>query len=79
MKKKLLVIYSSKVAISELVHSLKGTKSLLIRKKNYPTIRQKLWGKALLSPSYFAGSCGAVELIHTIPVWDSSIRKFAAI
>ena len=21
----------------------------------------------------------AVELIHTIPVWDSSIRKFAAI
>ena len=58
MEKKLLVIYPPKVAVSELVHSLKGTKSLLIRKKNYPTIRQKLWGKALLSPSYFAGSCG---------------------
>ena len=57
MDNKLLVIYPPKVAISELVHSLKGTKSLLIRKKNYPTIRQKLWGKALLSPSYFAGSC----------------------
>ena len=62
MKKKLLVIYSSKVAISELVHSLKGTKSLLIRKKNYPTIRQKLWGKALWSPSYFAGSCGGAPI-----------------
>ena len=62
MKKKLLVIYPPKVAISELVHSLKGTKSLLIRKKNYPTIRQKLWGKALLSPSYFAGSCGGAPI-----------------
>ena len=61
-EKKLLVIYPSKVAISELVHSLKGTKSLLIRKKNYPTIRQKLLGKALLSPSYFAGSCGGAPI-----------------
>ncbi|MDO5351520.1 MAG: hypothetical protein Q4E81_01700 [Succinatimonas sp.] len=24
-------------------------------KKNYPTILQKLWRKALFSPSYFAG------------------------
>ena len=30
----------------------------LIRKKNYPGIRKKLWGGALWSPSYFAGSCG---------------------
>ena len=62
IEKKLLVIYPPKIAISELVHSLKGTKSLLIRKKNYPTIRQKLWGKALLSPSYFAGSCGGAPI-----------------
>jgi len=39
-----------------------GTSSLLIRKKNYPTIRQKLWGKALLSPSYFATSCGGAPI-----------------
>ena len=39
-----------------------GTKSLLICKKNYPTIRQKLWGKALRSPSYFAGSCGGAPI-----------------
>ena len=58
----LLVNYPPKVAISELVHSLKGTSSLLIRKKNYPTIRQKLWGKALWSPSYFAGSCGGAPI-----------------
>ena len=39
-----------------------GTSSLLIRKKNYPIIRQKLWEKALLSPSYFAGSCGGASI-----------------
>ena len=39
----LLVIYPPKVAISELGHFLKITKSLLIRKKNYLTICQKLF------------------------------------
>jgi hypothetical protein len=30
----------------------------MIRKKNDPNIRKKLWGGALRSPSSFAGSCG---------------------
>jgi putative transposase len=42
------------VAVSKLVNSLKGVSSHLIRKKNYPSIWKKLWGKALWSPSYFA-------------------------
>jgi len=54
----LLVNYPPKVAVSHLVNSLKGVSSRMIRKKNYPSIRQKLWGGALWSPSYFAGSCG---------------------
>ncbi|KGK41372.1 transposase [Nitrincola sp. A-D6] len=62
----LLVNYPPKVAISKLVNSLKGVSSLLIRKKNYPSIRKKLWGGALWSPSYFAGSCGGapIEIIR---------------
>ncbi|WP_193362913.1 transposase, partial [Brumicola pallidula] len=40
----------------KLVNSLKGISSLMIRKKKYPSIQKKLWGGALLSPSYFAGS-----------------------
>ena len=38
----------------------------MIRKKNYPSIRKKLWGGALWSPSYFAGSCGGapIEIIR---------------
>ncbi|WP_018574464.1 transposase, partial [Oligella ureolytica] len=52
------VNYPPKVAISKLVNSLKGISSLLIRKKNYPNIKKKLWKGALWSPSYFAGSCG---------------------
>ncbi|WP_150539544.1 IS200/IS605 family transposase [Actinobacillus vicugnae] len=58
----LLVNYPPKVAISNLVNSLKGVSSRMIRQKNYPTIKQKLWGNALWSPSYFAGSCGGAPI-----------------
>jgi putative transposase len=58
----LLVNYPPKVAVSKLVNSLKGVSSHLIRKKNYPSIRKKLWGEALWSPSYFAGSCGGAPI-----------------
>jgi len=58
----LLVNYPPKVAISSLVNSLKGVSSRMLRKKNYPSIRKKLWGNALWSPSYFAGSCGGVPI-----------------
>ena len=62
----LLVNYPPKVAISKLVNSLKGISSLLIRKKNYPNIKKKLWKGALWSPSYFARSCGGapIEIIR---------------
>ena len=58
----LLVNYPPKVAVSKLVNSLKGVSSHLIRKKNHPNIRKKLWGGALWSPSYFAGSCGGAPI-----------------
>ena len=58
----LLVNYPPKVSISRLVSSLKGVSSRMIRQKNYPSIREKLWGSALWSPSYFAGSCGGAPI-----------------
>jgi len=58
----LLVNYPPKVAVSALVNSLKGVSSRMIRKKNYPEIKNKLWGGALWSPSYFAGSCGGAPI-----------------
>ena len=58
----LLVNYPPKVAISRLVNSLKGVSSRLLRKKQYPAIAKALWGNALWSPSYFAGSCGGAPL-----------------
>jgi len=54
----LLINYPPKVAISKLANSLKGVSSRLIRKKNYHSIRKKLWDGSLWSPSYFSGSCG---------------------
>jgi putative transposase len=58
----LLVNYPPTVSVSVLVNSLKGVSSRLIRKKNYPSIRKNLWGGALWSPSYFAGSCGGAPI-----------------
>ena len=58
----LLVNYPPKISVSKLVNSLKGVSSRMIRKRNYPIIREKLWGGALWSPSYFAGSCGGAPI-----------------
>ncbi|MDR1946556.1 MAG: IS200/IS605 family transposase [Desulfovibrio sp.] len=58
----LLVVYPPKMAVSSLVNSLKGVSSRLIRKKNYPSIRKKIFGGSLWSPSYFAGSCGGAPI-----------------
>ena len=58
----LLVTYPPKVSVSSLVNSLKGVSSRLIRKGDFPSIRRKLWGGSLWSPSYFAGSCGGAPL-----------------
>ena len=58
----LLVNYPPKISVSSLVNSLKGVSSRLIRRKDYPAIQSKLWGNALWSPSYFAGSCGGAPI-----------------
>jgi putative transposase len=58
----LLLNYPPKVSVSALVNSLKGVSSRMIRQKRYSSIRKKLWGGALWSPSYFAGSCGGAPL-----------------
>lgn len=57
----LLVNYPPKVSVSSLVNSLKGASSRVIRAK-HPEIKNKLWGNALWSPSYFAASCGGAPL-----------------
>ena len=58
----LLVNYPPKVSISTLVNRLKGVSSHSIRQKKYRSIREKLRGNALWSPSYFAGSCGGAPI-----------------
>jgi putative transposase len=59
---RLLVNYPPKVNVSALVSSLKGVSSRMIRLEKYPSIRRKLCGGALWSPSYFAGSCGGAPI-----------------
>ena len=53
----LLILYPPKLSIANLVFKLKGTSSVIIRNRNYPSVKSQLWGKALWSLSYFASSC----------------------
>ena len=58
----LLILYPPKLSIAYLVFKLKGTSSVIIRNRNYPSVKSQLWGKALWSPSYFASSCGGAPI-----------------
>jgi putative transposase len=58
----LLVNYPPKLAISRLVNSLKLVSARLLRKRNLPEVRRKLWGNHFWTPSYYAGSCGGASL-----------------
>jgi len=58
----LLISYPAKIAISNLVNSLKGVSSRLLRAQDFDRLRSKLWGKQLWSPSYFAASCGGAPI-----------------
>jgi len=57
----LLIEYTPKVQLSQLINALKGVSSRLMRKE-YPEIHRYLWNGALRSPSYFTGSCGGASL-----------------
>lgn len=58
----LLVHYLPKVALSNLVNSLKGVYSRRIRQKNDLSIKRNLWGGVLRLPSYFAVSCDGAPI-----------------
>jgi len=57
----LLIEYPPKLAISNLVNSLKGVSSRLLR-KHLPAINKYYWKGVLWSPSYFASSCGGAPI-----------------
>jgi len=58
----LLVGYPPKLSISRLVNSLKLVSARLLRKRDFPEVRRKLWGNHFWTPSYYAGSCGGASL-----------------
>ena len=58
----LLVKYPPKVAVSNLVNSLKGVSSRMLRQER-PDLAARYWKGALWSPSYFAASCGGAPII----------------
>jgi putative transposase len=53
----LLVRYPPKVAVSNLVNSLKGVSSRMLIQER-PDLASRYWKGVLWSPSYFAASCG---------------------
>ena len=66
----LLVQYPPKLAVSNLVNSLKGVSSRLLPKER-PNIQKRYCKGVLCSPSYFASSCGGVPI--------SIVRQYIAL
>ena len=58
----LLVSFPPKLSVATLVNSLKGVSARLLRKRDFPEIRHKLWGDHFWAPSYFALTTGGTSL-----------------
>ena len=58
----LIVEYSPKLSVSEIVNSLKGTSSIVARRDCVEELKCKLYGDAFWTPSYFASSCGGATI-----------------
>ena len=56
-----IVEYPPKVAVRNLVNSLKGVSSRLLRRRR-PDIQKRYWKGVLWSPSWFASSCGGAPV-----------------
>jgi putative transposase len=57
----LLVAYPPKVALANLVNSLKGVSSRRLRQER-PDLARRYWRTGVWSPSYFVGSVGGAPL-----------------
>ena len=57
----LLVTYPPKVAVSNLVNSLKGVSARIMR-RDHPDLGRRFWRGHLRSPSYLAGSLEGAPL-----------------
>ena len=58
----LLVAFPPKLALSNLVNSLKGVSSRLLRQTHQQHISKHLWGNSLWSRSYYAATTGGANL-----------------
>jgi putative transposase len=57
----LLVRYPPKFSVAQLVNSLKGVSSRMLRQER-PALARRYWKGVLWSPSYFAASCGGAPI-----------------
>lgn len=58
----LLVSFPPKYSVANLVNSLKGVSARLLRRRDFPEVRKKLWGEHFWTPSYFAATTGGATL-----------------
>ena len=62
----LLVSFPPKYSVATLVNSLKGVSARLLRQRNFPEVRRKLWGTHFWTPSYFAATTGGAPQRSTM-------------
>jgi putative transposase len=73
-----VVEYPPHVSISEIANALKGTSSFVARRDCKREAREKLWGDAFWTPSFFAASTGGAP-IDTLKLYVQSQQTKAAL
>jgi putative transposase len=73
-----VVEYPPHVSISEIANALKGTSSFVARRDCKKEVREKLWGDAFWTPSFFAASTGGAP-IDTLKLYVQSQQTKAAL
>lgn len=58
----LRISYPPKLALSNMVMTLKAVSSQRVRARNFPEVQRALWGEHFWSPSYCVVSCGGAPL-----------------
>ena len=74
----LVVEYPPSVSASEAANALKGNSSFAVRRDCKQELRQKLWGKAFWTPSFFVSSSGGAP-IEILKLYVQSQQTKAAL
>lgn len=72
----LLVDFSPKTRLSDLIKVLKGRSSRLVRKKYWNSLKADLWGSSFWSSGYFCSTAGGAPIKYLKQYITNQVRPY---